>query len=71
MQWKTVLRECEENNSSIRCKSITGTYRVQSGDKFIAFDATKDKEKYIYRGDTKYLYTFDSGLYDIVIKACN
>lgn len=58
-------------SSRVIGKSITGTYRVQSGDKFIAFDATKDKEKYIYRGDTKYLYTFDSELYDIVMKACS
>lgn len=50
-------------------KSINGTYRIDSGDNFIAFDAKKD-ENYIYRNDTKYLYEFDTELYNIVVKAC-
>ena len=57
-------------SSRVVGKSITGTYRVQSGEKWVAFDLNKE-EPYIYRGDTKYLYQFDSELYDIVAKACN
>lgn len=51
-------------------KNITGTYRVQSGDKWIAFDFN-EKEQYVYRGDTKYLYQFESELYKTVSEACN
>lgn len=50
-------------------KTITGRYRVASGDDFIAFDE-KSEENYIYRGDTKYLYEFDSDIYDLVVSAC-
>lgn len=59
-----------KESSRVVGKSITGTYRVQSGDKWIAFDLNEE-EKYVYRGDTKYLYEFNSNLYDIVAKACN
>jgi hypothetical protein len=59
-----------KETSRVVGKSITGTYRVQSGEKWVAFDLN-EKEQYIYRGDTKYLYEFKSELYDIVSKACN
>lgn len=59
-----------KESSRVIGKSITGTYRVQSGNKWIAFDLNKEAQ-YVYRGDTKYLYNFDSELYDIIAKACN
>ena len=57
-------------NRRVIGKQITGLYKVVSGDNYIAFDGEKDKN-YIFRGDTKYLYEFDSTLYDLVKKACN
>lgn len=57
-------------NQRVIGKQITGLYKVVSGENYIAFDGEKDKY-YIYRGDTKYLYEFDSTLYDLVKKACN
>ena len=57
-------------NQRVIGKQITGLYKVVSGDNYIAFDGEKDKY-YIFRGDTKYLYEFESTLYDLVIKACN
>ena len=57
------------DSSRVIGKSITGKYKVISGNNYIAFDA-KENENYIYRGDTKYLYEYDSNLYNIVEKAC-
>ncbi len=57
------------DSSRVKGQSITGTYKVVSGDNFIAFDLNEDKN-YIYRGDTQYLYEFDSDLYNIVASAC-
>ncbi len=48
---------------------ITGTYKVVSKGNYIAFDAEKDKN-YVFRGDTKYLYEFNSELYEIVKEVC-
>ena len=59
-----------KDSSRVVGKSITGTYRVQAGNKWIAFDLNEES-KYVYRGDTKYLYEFNSNLYEIVAKACN
>lgn len=59
-----------KDSSRVVGKSITGTYRVQAGNKWIAFDLNEEA-KYVYRGDTKYLYEFNSNLYEIVAKACN
>lgn len=50
-------------------QKITGLYKIVSGNDYIAFDGEKDKN-YIYRGDTKYLYEFDSTMYNLVIEAC-
>ena len=67
-EYKTASK-LSENNRVIG-QQITGLYKVISGNNYIAFDGEKDKN-YIYRGDTKYLYEFDSTLYDLVKKACN
>ena len=56
-------------NSRVVGKTITGRYRVSSGTNFIAFDE-KGEENYIYRGDTKYLYSFSSDIYELVATAC-
>ena len=48
---------------------INGTYRVDSNNSFIAFDA--DDSNYVYRGDTTAVYKFNSSLYKYVVDLCN
>lgn len=56
-------------SSRVKGKTIKGEYKVMSGNEYVAFDVNEE-EQYIYRGDTKYLYEFDSDLYNVVEKAC-
>ncbi len=55
--------------SIVTGKSINGDYKVVVGEKFIAFD--KENEGIMYLGSLNNLYSVESGLYNIVIKACN
>ena len=57
------------DNYRVIGQRINGTYKILSGDNYIAFDGEKDKN-YVYRGDTKHLYEFDSSVYSLVIEAC-
>lgn len=56
-------------NKRVIGEKITGLYKIVSEKDYIAFDGEKGKN-YIYRGDTKYLYEFDSAMYNLVIEAC-
>lgn len=66
-EYRTASRLSE--NSRVIGAKITGTYKVVSGDNYIAFDGEEDKN-YVFRGDTKYLYEFNSELYEIVKEVC-
>lgn len=48
---------------------INGTYRVNSTNSFIAFDA--DGSNYVYRGDTTAIYKYNSPLYKYVVDLCS
>ena len=50
-------------------EQITGTYKLISGDNYIAFDFNEDKP-FVYRGDTKKMYYFTSNIYKQVAEAC-
>lgn len=71
IQLNSEFKRATKLNESSRVigKSITGTYKIVSNDNYIAFD-NKENEYYIYRGDTKYLYEFNSTIYDLVETTC-
>lgn len=50
-------------------KQINGTYKLISGDTYIAFDFDEDTP-YVYRGDTKKMYYFKSDIYKQVAEVC-
>lgn len=57
------------DNDQVIGKKIMGNYKIISGEDYIAFDA--EKEDYVYRSDTKRLYTFNSTIYEYIKNICN
>ena len=53
----------------VKGKSIMGSYKVISNDKYIAFDNAKDN--LAFRGDTMSMYEVSSTIYEKVIELCN